>query len=703
MTSHEHGQVSRLAGILLLGFFLPQSTGNLFFSSQNLSTQPRSVSSRQQRENRQSQSSGIQTAENRNDNQHDNGFSTFMSLEERLECSSHRYGNEFGELDDLIVHEHLENAFQSFLKIGLSPFLLGRPAHATEADLIHILAMAIHPRPSEQCIRQTTSKLEEQKSDIWKMTTRLMSSLVPNSFHINYQHRVKLVQIVLDCLVLPECQQEAGICQNAPLFEGAVPHLRASLYAFGMASMSPYDSHLAQRAMVSMAIQSRIDHVVKEEWSRLLHRLVDDRTDYNSSSASDTKDQTKYLTKAIVASRFRRGDDTFCPHTSRGILLRDFLIRCNGARRFADEDFLQYALSSLTDAIEMQVDCWTKEEEEVVSRNHPPLVLASLLNAAENLFHFLLPVKTTVGVSENGEREGEEIEESDDSHYRDMLISCGIQLVHHWDSAIVKEACTMLVLAFSYSEDMWEDYVGAVFDSVVIALDVAVKSNEKQGAPAVSIEGLVSAFSQRSLTFAENLFRLLLDKFVDVNPLVAFRSIAAVSNARPAVAEKHKTALVKHLNEINDPVVKRQILASILSCRRTHYFGSAEDEMINLRPILSRASIGNWDKYLMSRHALTTGNFDVAKELYNDLTNLASSEASFIWLSAMEKTADGEGRLCRDGAKALPGSISRLRMAIGLFHSLQTLNQVSTTFQIKLLELRVCFLDLLTNMRQLTV
>jgi hypothetical protein len=113
--------------------------------------------------------------------------------------------------------------------------------------------------------------------------------------------------------------------------------------------------------------------------------------------------------------------------------------------------------------------------------------------------------------------------------------------------------------------------------------------------------------------------------------------------------------------------------------------------------------MGNWDKYLISRHALTTGNFDVAKELYNNLTNLASSEASFIWLSAMEKTADGEGRLCRDGAKALPGSISRLRMAIGLFHSLQTLNQVSTTFQIKLLELRVCFLDLLTNMRQLTV
>ena len=209
-----------------------------------------------------------------------------MSLGERLEGSAHRYGNEFGELDDLIVHQHLENSFRSFLKIGLRSFLLGRPAHATEVDLIHILAMAIHPRPSDQCIRKTTTRLEDQKSEIWETTLGLMSSLVPNSFNINYQHRVELVRIVLDCLVLPECQQEAGICQNAPLFEGAIPHLRASLYAFGMASTSLYDNHLAQCAMVSLAIQSRIEHVIKEEWSRLLHRLVDDRTNYKNNENS---------------------------------------------------------------------------------------------------------------------------------------------------------------------------------------------------------------------------------------------------------------------------------------------------------------------------------------------------------------------------------------------------------------------------------
>ena len=727
MTSHEHGQVSRLVGILLLGFFLPQSTGNDFFSYQNLSTQPRSVSSRQQHQKQQSQSSGIQTAENLNDVQNVTESNVHMSLEERLESISHRYGNEFGELDDVIVQEHLENSFQSFLKIGLRPILLGRPAHATQVDLIHILAMAIHPRPSEQCIRQTTSRLEEQKSDIWAMTTRLMSSLVPNSFNINYHHRVKLVKTVLECLVLPECQHEAGICQNAPLFEGAIPHLRASLYAFGMASISPYDSHLAQRAMVSLATQSGIDHVVKEEWSRLLHRLVDDRTNYDRCSENKTNDQTTILTTTHDPQISRCSDEKFCPHTSRGLLLRDFLIKYNEARHFADEDFLQYSLSSLTDAIEMQVDCWTKGEaetrkgpssqstkedgispkvdnKEVFSSNHPPLVLASLLNAAKNLFHFLLPIKNTVQREEEGEREDEEIEESDDSHYRDMLISCGIQLVHHWDPAIVKEACTMLVLAFSYTEDMWEDYIGAVFDSVVIAIDLAIKNNEEQGTSVLSIEGLVSAFSQRSLTFALNLFRLLLkEKSSDANPLVAFRLIAAISNARPAVARKHMEALKEHLNEIKDPNVKKHILASILSCRKTHYFSDEEDSLTKLMPIISGSSLGNWDGYLISRHAIMTGNFDIAEEMYNELMNAASSETSFVWLSAMKKVADGEGKLCRNGAKALPDSASKLRMAIGAFRSLQALYQVSVSFQIKLLELRVCFLDLLTNMRQLTV
>mmetsp|Transcript_54051 Transcript_54051/g.60432 ORF Transcript_54051/g.60432 Transcript_54051/m.60432 type:complete len:1088 (-) Transcript_54051:1412-4675(-) len=706
MTNHEHGQVSRLVSILFLGFLLPQSTGNIFFTLQNLSTQQISVPSkkRQQQQQQGFQSSGIQTSE-RNENQRMSDYIIYMSLEERLESSLHRYGNNFGELDNTIVHEHLENAFQSFLK-SLKTFLSGRPAHTSEVDLIHILAMVIHPNPSEHCIRETSNRLEEEKSDIYEMTKRLMSNLVPHSFQVNYKHRMDLVQIVMNCLVLPECNEEAAYSHSTPLFEGALPHLRASLYAFGIASTSQYDKHLSQQAMVNLSIESGMVDVVKEEWNRLLHRLVDDRTNYTAAPDSAMK---KYK------------NEDFCLHQSRGELLREFLIRYSESRQFADEIFLQHALSSLTDSIEFLVDCWTEKEidegeekGESCKKNKvnshttdlPPRVLASLLKAAKELFHFLLPIKKDQKYNQDSD---EEIEESEDGQYRDMLISCGIQLIHHWDSAIVNEACSMLVLAFSYTEEMWDDYVEAVFDSVVIAIDIAIKRSGDSSISVISIEGLVSAFSQRSLTFAVNIFQLLSRKEnIEKNPPVVFRLVAAITNARPAVAQKYIGTLIESIKQINNPDVNKHIVASILSCRKTHYFANEQDSLTNLMPIIYISSLSNWDRYLISRHAMLTGNFAVAKELYSELMNAALSETSFIWLSALEKIAEGEARLCNDASKALPDSSSNLRTAISLFRSLLVLKQTSdkgfsTSFQVKLLHLRVSFLDLMTSIRQLTM
>lgn len=726
MTNYEHGQVSRLIGIMLLGFLLPQSTGNDFFTLQNLSSHRMSVPSTQRQQHKFQQSSGNQTSgeERLSENQDLSDCIIYMSLEERLESSKHRYGNEFGELDDSIMHDHLENAFQSFLK-SLKKFLLGRPAHTMEVDIIHILAMVIHPNPSEHCIRETSSS-----NDIWEMTLRLMSSLVPHSFHVNYHHRKDIVQIVMDCLVLPECDEDAdaAISQGAPLFEGAIPHLRTSLYAFGMASTSQYDKHLSQRAMINISIESGMDHVVKEEWRRLLHRLVDDRTNYNTTTT------TIVAPNSIIVKHSNNKD--FCPHQARGELLREFLIRYSEARHFSDENFLQYALSSLTDAIEMQVDCWTKEEveeaeaekkseescnkneedspatksdkNESISTNFPPRVLASLLKAAKELFHFLLPIKKDQQDNQDSDEDDEE-EESEDAHYRDMLISMGVQLIHHNDPAIVNEACTMLVLAFSYTKELWDDYGEAVFDSVAIAIDIAINRNGVRTTSTISIEGLVSTFSHRSLTFAVNLFRLLLKKeYVERNPLVVFRLVAAIANARPAVAQKHRKALVESLKQIKNPDVNKHIIASILSCRKTHYFANEKDSLTNLMPIISISSIGSWDKYIISRHAMLTGNYAVAKELYSDLMNSAVSETSFIWLSALEKIAEGEARLCKDAAMALPESTSNFRTAINSFRSLSVLKRasdgnISTSFQIRLLDLRVSFLDLLTSMRQLTM
>ena len=205
-----------------------------------------------------------------------------MSLEERLESSLHKFPpNEFGEFNS-IVHEQLDKVFRSFLMNALGPFLRGRPAHTQSVDLIHVLAMAIHPHPSDQPIGQTADELEQNlESTDWEGTKLLMSNPIANNFQLNYNHRLLIVQLVSDCLMIPEYNKIKSSTIDAPLFEGALPHLRASLYAFGMAAMCPFDSHWAQCGLVSCAVQCGIDYVIKEEWGRLLHRLVDDQTNYS--------------------------------------------------------------------------------------------------------------------------------------------------------------------------------------------------------------------------------------------------------------------------------------------------------------------------------------------------------------------------------------------------------------------------------------
>jgi hypothetical protein len=672
-----------------------------------------------------------------------------MSLEERLECCPHRYNaDEFGEFDSIGFIEPVEMAFQSFLKNGLIPFLSGRPVHTNEVDLLHIIAMAIHPQPSEQSIVQTSSTLEDEHSAAWEVTKRLMSNLTPHSFHINYQYRLQLVEIVTDCLIIPDSNKLSPKGSKA-LFEGALPHLRASLYAFGMASISPFDAHIANSGLVSLAIQSAINYVVKEEWSRLLHRLVDDRTNYANCKqchgAADSDGDSIEGTTNLVTESFStsaafslvtcQNNKCLCPHQARGDLLREFLTRYCEARHFAEDLFLQYALGSLTDAIEMQVDCWSKvepEEEEdkdvdpkaddvaaavkegnEETTNHPPCVLGSLLRAANHLFYFLLPLKTEPKNSDNKEAkedddDGEE-EESEESHRRDMLVSCGIQLVHHWEPIIVKEACTMLVLAFSYSEEMWEDYVGACFDSTKIAFENFMKKEYKAD-NIVPIEGLISAFSKKSLTFAMSFMQFLLKKesLETGNLLVSSRLVAAVATARPSVAEKHRDILEDHLKGAKDSSVKKHFLAAILACRKARYFGSRTDSEAHLLPLVSSASLGAWGKYQIARQALLTGNFAVAKHLYNEAANFASSETSFIWLSALKNIADAEASLSVDTARALPHSTEVLRTAVTSLRSLSTLltmcgdNDISTDFQIRFLDQRISFLDLLTCIRQLT-
>ena len=664
MTEHEHGQISRLASILLLGFFLPNSTGNEFFLLQNLSSRTHINSL---------QATGSSTAEQTSSPDALTDFLMSIPLDERLASTSHEYSDSFGELNT-IVDERFDATLHSFLKNAVVPLLSTRPAHTRQVDHLHVLAMAIHPHPSEQPLRATVAELKKSNrgsTDVWGKTSWLMSSMVPHSFHLNYRHRRLLAQVV-----------------DAPLFEGALLHLRASLYAFGMASLTPYDSHWAQCGMVSIAVQAGQSVALREEWGRLLNRLMEDRTHYKSC-------QTK--AKAIPSLSFMtETEDSFCPHRARGRLLNVFLSRLGQSRHFADDDFLQHTLSSLSDAIEFKVDSWTKEEDEQSHTSEPPCVLASLLLAAQPLFCFLLPLHR---------KEGEDAE-SDGGQYRDMLVSCGTQLLHHWDREIAQEASHLLEMAFTYGPvSIVDDYSGALFSSIKMAIENALKSmTDDKPFP---ITGIIAMVSAKCRSIAKALLKLL-TSLERTEPSIANfidRLIASVCCACPTAADAYMDKVQVLLDDnITSEKSKQQLLAALLGKRRSHFFNKSPDPSSKqVQKQLATGKIG-WDMYLLGRQALVSGSYSAAAAIYEELSFVATSDYNYLWLSSLQKIGRAEGRLLEEGALGIPATSIDLLSAASTFQSLPAfLGSIPADFefQLRFVNLRLDFLDLVCSIRQL--
>ncbi|KAL3944290.1 MAG: hypothetical protein SGBAC_001635 [Bacillariaceae sp.] len=864
MTTKEHGRVSKLASILLLGFLLPHSTGNEFTLLQNEASLPSLKHDHQQRPHQnhhhQHQAAGAKSSElptpnpvvsnpSQPQNQRDQRSADEaiqaavidqMSLSERLQRASLLYNpHECGELH-AIVHDPMELVLDSFLKHALVPFLKNRPAHRQQVDLLHVLAMAIHPHPTEQAVKDVMLEMEgeeeeegeedengtktpvppiskrdigikEKKQKIWEYTQLLMTNIAASSFQLQYRHRLLLVQIATDCLVVPSIhsstrkQKYHGDSHPdvaSSLFDGAIPHLRASLYAFGLAAMSPYDAHWAQCGLVGVSVQTRKLSTLKEEWSRLLHRLVDDKTNYMVDH--NGKDDNGQFLAPAVASRSvssfsfmidsfgswndpnahrMTGHPRFNPQRARGHLLERFLSWYCQSRKHAEQEFLQHALGSLTEAIEWLVECWTQssdddEEEEdnkmeddeekdemekgseddikeerskdekkdqkmeddeekgseekrseddkkeestkenediaaVQTTSDPPWVLASLMWTATVLFYFLLPM-TDDGSNEGGNT-GEGEEEPEESRQRDMLVSCGIQLIHHPDATIAREASNLLVLAFAYGpKEMAEDYAGAVFESTKIALDIVFNATDSPKYH-VPIEGFVSTFSNKSASYADAMLQLLLSSEQQENwkvdedktkKIALYRLIPLIATAGPNAATGHLGKLLELLDtqQPGDPVALH-IAAAVLACRNAQFFDlPGDDSEKKVVCYFGNELAFGWDHYLLARHAMVTGNFAIAKTLYQRLCLCQISEQSFLWCSMLEKMALSESLLANSGAKGIPHSTTELRSALSLLHAAPSfLDSKSTAFafQTSFINLRLEFLDMLVTIRQL--
>lgn len=658
LTEKEHGQVLGLSSILLLGYFLPYSTGNEFVLLQGAR-----------------RSDWVAETFDAAD------YVRNMPLEERLQKSVHSYNaGEHGEFDTL-TDGSTELAMDTLLRKGLAPLLSARPFHRQEVDLLHLMAMAIHPNTCKELVAQTVHALDADKHPSWTRAQGLFQHSAALHFQLHYGHRFTLVQLLQRHLILPELEDEESDDVIGPLLFGAMPHLRASLRAFGSSARSPWEAHWAHLALVSIAVQTRHPHTVSDEWRFQLHKMVEDRSDYGCRR--DCCGCTKqWQTEPPV-------EDTFCPHAARGQLLATFILRQCPSRHETVDDFFKHALGSLTDAIEWQVDCATVssdgEGDEDDSERHPQCLLAALMFAVKHCFYFL-PQDTKI--------------DKDDNSHCGTLIESAIQCLQHPNVGVVKEALDLLALAFTYRpSDKFDDkYAWNLLE--------AIESPSLQKAARVQVEKVVAVAAQHSPSFASFLYSSLAEKSNDgqVDDITA-RRIALVASNCPSVVAKDTDRLVSMLEKTATTNGSFHVMAALLSLRQVRFFATKEGEpsLAVLRTLSQQSQW--WDMYQLARHSLVKGSFGDAAEIYNMILTSQLKEKHFLWMSSLAKVSEAENSLSGDAAKGIPTASTLLRSAVSYLHSLGALEgnkQECYSFQIRFLLLRLDFLDLMTVLRQLT-
>jgi hypothetical protein len=652
----------------LLGFFLPYSTGNEFVLLQNA-----------RRDDWRNGERNFDATE----------YLVQMSLEDRLEKSVPSYSaDEYGEIDTL-TDGSVELALDSFLHQGLERLLSGRPFHRQQVDLIHVMAMAIHPFTTPQVIPQTAPYLNASGSErpAWIRAQLLMQNPSAQHFQIHYGHRFKIVKLIAEHLVLPVMENDVSADVVGPLLHGALVHLRASLRSFCSAARSKWEAHWAHCALVSIAVQTRNKHIVKDEWDFQLHRMVDDRTDYGCKNCHASNSLSQRLLLSPPEELI------FCPHSARGQIMAVFVTQCcSQSRKYQKGNkFLGHALGSLTDAIEWQVDCSTtpvENEADPTTERHSPCLLASLLFAAKHCLYFL-----------SSETKDNDATEDDDDHCG-TLIESAIQLLRHSNIGIVREALDLLSVALTHRPaQTTNDYAWMLLETLKTPL-----VQETEG---ILVEKVVAVAAQQSAAFASFMYTFLAEKSGgdDQQQETAFRWIAALALNRPSVVAKDTDRLVSLLEKAATTKGVFHLMASLLSLRQVRYFATKEGVANQAVLRAMRRQTRCWDSYQLARHALVTGNFGVAAESYDMILGSSLNEKHFLWISALSKIAKAESSLSSDAAKGIPSASNMLRSALSYLESLNALDakrQECHTFQIRFLLLRLDFLDLVTILRQLT-
>lgn len=646
LSDDEHCTVIRLASIMILGYLLPYSTGNDFYLLEDF-----------QRDHTQGpvdiEKEIIQ-----------------LPLETRLEKSIRNLP--VNELGDILTDPYHEVAFHDFLHKGLAPLLKSRIYPRDEVDLLHILAMIIHPCPTTHYLPH----YYEHDCSIWRRTLELVECSYGCHFQIQYRHRIQTIQILAECLTLPPLQTDS-IQPITALLRGAVPHLQASLHCFSIGALSKWDAHLAMYAKVNLIVQTQNVEIMRDAWDSLLGHFGESSS--NHCCCSDAKQHRKRMPYWTDQPK---DETTFCQHSAWGQLLSFFIVQSCFTYDLVDPELLYKIVEGLGERIEWQLEHWKKGDEstngEDSKQPNSPCLLSALLFAVRHAFLF---------------RPSRLKDEDDDPC--EILLKCAIQLLGHPDAGISEQSAKLLSTAFCQDRD--ND-----INAYAVSLFHGIYEMLKGDGDVVFLTELVGVATEQLPQHGLSFMSYLLEPVETDSEVQLHRRlqvVAAIATNYPLIAFKMLDQLTALYNSI-PPTASCLLFPAISSSRLARFFPGNEDEHIQnaTNRILP---LDAWSRYKSARQSIASGNFAVASDLLNGLLEECSNENHYLWIEALEQLSLGESTLALRASLGIPKAVEELQRAVSRLQCIRDTTE-SYDFSVRFLLLRLDFLDLVTVLRQLT-
>lgn len=664
LTIDEHQQVLHLVGILFLGYLLPHSTScgswsfPVKFSDEKFQKDPFFSLSLAERLTQATQS------------QQGTSSSIITPTTERP------------PLLNSIVDPYREVSFDSFLT-ALERLVSVRSV--VSADLVHLLAFAIRGGSNsvvaESAVKPILpmTRLSRLHTKVtctcphWTQTQEWINdSSIDYHFQLHYGHILRLVRLVVDHLNLSSAPTSFA------LLHGAIPHLQMALRAFDIGvAQSLQDSSLAQRALISATVLE-----VSAAYSPNFGRK-DDPNKSTDDTNKMLKDYTAWwdiLLPTMVEDRncYSTMSDnmSFSPHSARSALLEHYLIQTCHSKAAVDPAYLHKIVSTISDAVEWQVDCWTKkDDDDNDGPQEDPKLLASLLSVTKLVF-----------LLEPSRLKDDDDDEDDLCH---GLVETCVGLLSHSAEELVEAATHVLRYVLLYDVN-----VPVNLDNMTAAV---ISCFERQQQKGKGLCQLIGAICDRSPSHA----LAILQK---VQPMP---TTVSKENVLLSVALNCPAAAASVLEDNADSIVP------FLAAQQADFFPNDDKEKksIYALQIASKESkLSLWERYRLARHSIVVGCHSVAVEALKPVhLTLLNNHNHFLWICAVQNVAIGENLLRKEAALGMPGASTALNSALHRLQDLVAFQEdgicdcselFDYNFSIRFLTHRLDLLDLMIFMRQ---